>query len=113
MNRDDIIARLKDAQADLNRLGVRHVALFGSRARGACYSEPFTSVWRTHTMAAQRRLDLVLDSVKRLLRVGASANLLNLLQKQHPAELGQIFSELLDKAQDPDEIAGIIAGNIR
>ena len=34
MNRDDIIARLKDAQADLHKLGVRHVALFGSRARG-------------------------------------------------------------------------------
>ena len=45
-------------------------------------------------MAAQRRIDLVLDSVKRLLRIGASANLLNLLQKQHPADLAQIFSEL-------------------
>ena len=38
-------------------------------------------------MAAQRRIDLVLDSVKRLLRIGATANLLNLLQKQHPADL--------------------------
>ena len=36
----------------------------------------------------------VLDSVKRLLRIGATANLLNLLQKQHPADLGQIFGEL-------------------
>ena len=45
-------------------------------------------------MAAQRRIDLVLDSVKRLLRIGATANLLNLLQKQHPADLAQIFSEL-------------------
>jgi magnesium transporter len=51
-------------------------------------------------MAAQRRIDLVLDSVKRLLRVGASANLLNLLQKQHPADLGQIFKELLDKDRE-------------
>jgi magnesium transporter len=51
-------------------------------------------------MAAQRRIDLVLDSVKRLLRVGASANLLNLLQKQHPADLGQIFSELIDKDRE-------------
>src|SRR2546422_8790752 len=48
-------------------------------------------------MATQRRIDLVLDSVKRLLRIGASANLLNLLQKQHPADLAQIFSELPDK----------------
>src|SRR6187431_3060519 len=51
-------------------------------------------------MAAQRRIDLVLDSVKRLLRIGASANLLNLLQKQHPADLAQIFSELLDRDRE-------------
>ena len=48
-------------------------------------------------MAAQRRIDLVLDSVKRLLRIGATANLLNLLQKQHPADLAQIFGELPEK----------------
>ena len=51
-------------------------------------------------MAAQRRLDLVLDSVKRLLRIGATANLLNLLQKQHPADLAQVFSELPDKDRE-------------
>jgi magnesium transporter len=51
-------------------------------------------------MAAQRRIDLVLDSVKRLLRVGAPANLLNLLQKQHPADLAQIFSELPNKDRE-------------
>jgi magnesium transporter len=51
-------------------------------------------------MAAQRRIDLVLDSVKRLLRIGASANLLNLLQKQHPADLAQIFSGLPDKDRE-------------
>src|SRR6266540_573926 len=51
-------------------------------------------------MATQRRIDLVLDSVKRLLRIGASANLLNLLQKQHPADLAQVFSELPDKERD-------------
>jgi magnesium transporter len=51
-------------------------------------------------MAAQRRLDLVLDSVKRLLRVGATANLLNLLQKQHPADLAQLFSELQDRDRE-------------
>ena len=51
-------------------------------------------------MAAQRRIDLVLDSVKRLLRIGASANLLNLLQKQHPADLAQVFSELPDKERE-------------
>jgi len=51
-------------------------------------------------MAAQRRIDLVLDSVRRLLRIGASANLLNLLQKQHPADLAQIFTELPDKERE-------------
>jgi magnesium transporter len=51
-------------------------------------------------MAAQRRIDLVLDSVKRLLRIGATANLLNLLQKQHPADLAQMFSELQDKDRE-------------
>jgi magnesium transporter len=47
-------------------------------------------------MVAPRRSDVVLDSVKRLLRIGATANLLNLLQKQHPADLAQIFGTLLD-----------------
>ena len=51
-------------------------------------------------MAAQRRIDLVLDSVKRLLRIGATANLLNLLQKQHPADLAQIFSGFQDKERE-------------
>jgi magnesium transporter len=51
-------------------------------------------------MAAQRRIDLVLDSVKRLLRIGATANLLNLLQKQHPADLAQVFSDLPNKDRE-------------
>jgi magnesium transporter len=46
---------------------------------------------------AQRKLDVVLDSVKRLMRMGATANLVNLLQKQHPADLAQLFSELAEK----------------
>ena len=45
----------------------------------------------------QRKLDVVLDSVKRLLRMGATANLVNLLQKQYPADLAQLFAELPDK----------------
>jgi magnesium transporter len=51
-------------------------------------------------MAGQRRIDLVLDSVRRLLRIGATANLLNLLQKQHPADLAQVFTELQDKERE-------------
>src|SRR2546423_15724061 len=46
---------------------------------------------------AQRKIDVVLDSVRRLIRLGATANLVNLLQKQHPADLAQVFSELNDK----------------
>jgi len=48
-------------------------------------------------MAAQRRIDLSLESVRRLMRMGATPNLLNLLQKQHPADLAQIFGELPEK----------------
>jgi len=48
-------------------------------------------------MPAQRRIDLIVESVRRLLRVGATSNLLNLLQKQHPADLAQIFAELGEK----------------
>jgi magnesium transporter len=48
-------------------------------------------------MPAQRRIDLILESVRRLLRMGAMPNLLNLLQKQHPADLAQIFAELPEK----------------
>jgi magnesium transporter len=42
----------------------------------------------------QRKLDVVLDSVRRLQRMGATANLVNVLQKQHPADLAQLLSEL-------------------
>jgi magnesium transporter len=45
----------------------------------------------------QRRIELILESVRRLLRMGATPNLVNLLQKQHPADLAQIFAELPQK----------------
>ena len=48
-------------------------------------------------MPAQRRIDLILESVRRLLRMGATPNLLNLLQKQHPADLAQIFADLPER----------------
>jgi magnesium transporter len=44
-----------------------------------------------------RKIDVVLDSVRRLQRMGATANLANLLQKQHPADLAQVFGELKDR----------------
>jgi magnesium transporter len=48
-------------------------------------------------MPAPRRIELVLESVRRLMRMGATPNLVNLLQKQHPADLAQLFSELPEK----------------
>ena len=45
-------------------------------------------------MPPLRRIDVVLDSVKRLQRIGATANLLNLLQKQHPADLAEVLGNL-------------------
>jgi magnesium transporter len=48
-------------------------------------------------MAPQRRIDVVLDSVRRLLRIGATANLFNLLQKQHPADLAAVYGELPER----------------
>jgi magnesium transporter len=46
---------------------------------------------------AQRKIDVVLDSVRRLIRLGATANLVNLLHKQHPADLAAVFAELGEK----------------
>jgi magnesium transporter len=48
-------------------------------------------------MPPQRRIELILESVRRLLRMGATPNLINLLQKQHPADLAQVFAELPEK----------------
>jgi magnesium transporter len=48
-------------------------------------------------MPPQRRIDLIIESVRRLLRMGATSNLLNLLQKQHPADLAQVFTALPEK----------------
>lgn len=48
-------------------------------------------------MPPTRRLDIVLDSVRRLQRMGATGNLVNLLQKQYPADLAAVFSDLQDR----------------
>jgi magnesium transporter len=48
-------------------------------------------------MPSHRRIDVVFDSVKRLQRIGATANLLNLLQKQHPADIADVFSGLSER----------------
>jgi len=59
-------------------------------------------------MAAQSKPDLVLASVRRLLRVGATANLLNLLQKRHPVDIAEILRALNDRERRAaiDALAG-------
>ena len=54
-------------------------------------------------MPAQRRIDLIVESVRRLLRVGATSNLLNLLQKQHPADLAQIYARSEKSSADHNQ----------
>ena len=51
-------------------------------------------------MSPHRRIDVVLASIKRLQRIGATPNLLNLLQKQHPADLAVVFNELPDRSRN-------------
>ncbi|MCY4638455.1 MAG: magnesium transporter [Acidobacteria bacterium] len=45
-------------------------------------------------MPSRRRVDIVLHSIKRLQRIGATANLVKLLRKQHPADLAQVLGDL-------------------
>ena len=44
MNREEIIARLRDNEAALRARGVAHAALFGSRARGNARAESDTDI---------------------------------------------------------------------
>jgi predicted nucleotidyltransferase len=44
MNRDEIIARLRENEAALRQRGVAHAALFGSRARGDQRAESDTDI---------------------------------------------------------------------
>ena len=44
MNREDIIARLRENEAALRARGVTHAALFGSRARGDAREDSDTDI---------------------------------------------------------------------
>ena len=63
-------------------------------------------------MPPLRRIDVVLDSVKRLQRIGATANLLNLLQKQHPADIAEVLTEL-SNGDRRSSFEVLLAGNVR
>ena len=63
-------------------------------------------------MSPHRRIDVVLDSVKRLQRIGATVNLLNLLQKQHPADIAEVLTELSD-GDRRSSFEVLLSGNTR
>jgi len=52
MNRDEILARLRENEAALRKRGVAHAALFGSRARGDERPESDTDILITIDPAA-------------------------------------------------------------
>ena len=54
MDRQDIIARLREHQAALKQRGVSHVALFGSRARGDARPDSDTDIMIEFDPAARR-----------------------------------------------------------
>jgi len=47
-------------------------------------------------MAYLRKLDLAIESARKLARVGASVNLVNLLKKMRPVDVAVIFGSLTD-----------------
>ena len=63
-------------------------------------------------MPPLRKIDVVLDSVKRLQRIGATVNLLNLLQKQHPADIAEVLTEL-SEGDRRSSFEVLLSGNTR
>ena len=63
-------------------------------------------------MPPLRRIEVVLNSVKRLQRIGATANLLNLLQKQHPADIAEVLTDL-SNGDRRSSFEVLLAGNAR
>jgi len=47
-------------------------------------------------MAYLRKLDLAIESARKLARIGAGTNLVNLLRKMRPADVAVIFGNLTD-----------------
>ena len=63
-------------------------------------------------MPPLRKIDVVLDSVKPLQRIGATVNLHNLLQKQHPADIAEVLTEL-SEGDRRSSFEVLLSGNTR
>jgi len=48
-------------------------------------------------MAGRKNQEVVITSIRRFLRMGATTNLLNILEKERPADLAEVFRHLTDR----------------
>jgi uncharacterized protein len=69
MDRDAAIARLKEHEAELKRLGVEHLYLFGSTARGAAREDSDVDLFFDHPLGSLGLFELmdVKDAAARIL----------------------------------------------
>jgi uncharacterized protein len=97
MKRDDAIARLKEHEAELRRLGVEHLYLFGSTARDAAREDSDVDLFFDHRrgeLGLFRLMD-VRDAAARILGRRADimtrASLHPVLRSQIAASALQVF----------------------
>jgi len=69
MDRDAAIAKLKEHQAELKRLGVEHLYLFGSTARGEARDDSDVDLFFDHLLGSLGLFELmdVKDAANRIL----------------------------------------------
>ncbi|MGA8498225.1 MAG: nucleotidyltransferase domain-containing protein [Xanthobacteraceae bacterium] len=97
MKRDDAIARLKEHEAELRRLGVEHLYLFGSTARDAAREDSDVDLFFDHRrgeLGLFRLMD-VRDAATRILGrrtdIMTRASLHPVLRSQIAASALQVF----------------------
>jgi uncharacterized protein len=97
MKRDDAIARLKEHEAELRGLGVEHLYLFGSTARGDAHEDSDVDLFFDHPRGALSlfRLMDVRDAAARILGrrtdIMTRAGLHPVLRPQIEASALQVF----------------------
>jgi uncharacterized protein len=97
MKRDDAIARLKEHEAELRRLGVEHLYMFGSTARGEAREDSDIDLFFDHPRGALSLIRLmdVRDTAARILGHSADvmtrASLHPVLRSQIEASALQVF----------------------